>query len=201
MIAGLRGVLAEKTAQDAVIDVSGVAYRVAMSTLSLARLAAVGEPAAVRVVTVVRQDALELYGFLTQAEEEMFRQLTSVTHVGPKVAMNVLSGLEVPDLIEALSRRDAARLTQVHGVGKKLADRLVLELAEKVKALALASPRPSGKAAAASSARTDLVSALLNLGYKQAQADAAADAAAEHLGPKAGLEALLKEALKALRSG
>ncbi|MHB8879177.1 MAG: Holliday junction branch migration protein RuvA, partial [Myxococcaceae bacterium] len=126
MIAALRGVVLEKNFADAVIDVSGVGYRVALSQLSLSRLPDPGHEASLRIRTIVREDALDLFGFLTRAEEDMFLLLTSVSHVGPKVAMAVLSGLEVPELALAIGRGEVARLTKIHGVGKKTAERLVL---------------------------------------------------------------------------
>src|SRR4051812_24377731 len=127
MIASLKGLVSEKGLNEATLDVQGVGYRVAFSLLTLARLPDEGQPCHVRIRTVVREDALELYGFLSRPEEEMFLLLTSVSHVGPKLALMVLSGLEVNDLALAISRGEVARLTRVHGVGKKTAERLVLE--------------------------------------------------------------------------
>lgn len=195
MIASLRGTVAEKEEGEAVIDVHGVGYRVEFSVLTLARLPRVGEPVQLRIRTIVREDALELYGFLSAAEEQMFQLLTSISHVGPRLAMTVLSGMEVEQLADAIERGEVARLTRLHGVGRKTAERLVLELKEKVAAL----PRERRAPAIGDGARADLVSALANLGYRPAQAEAAADAALEKLGP-AELESLLREALQALRT-
>ena len=202
MIAALRGVVAEKNLEDAVIDVGGVGYRVHFSVLALGRLPAEGQQVHVRVRTVVREDAFDLFGFLTRAEEEMFLLLTTVSGVGPRLAMTVLSGMEVPELVAALSRAEIARLTKIHGVGKKTAERLVLELKEKVKEIHLeAVARGATPAAPVSEAKSDLVSALLNLGYKGPQAEKAAEVASERLGPDANFQALFREALKALRTG
>ena len=199
MIASLHGTVLEKSEDEAIIEVAGVGYRVAFSVLTLARLPAAGETVRVRVRTVVREDAFELFGFLGAVEEEMFTLLTSVSHVGPRLAMTVLSGLEVDELVVALERGEVARLTRIHGVGRKTAERLVLELKDKVKVLprstSPAAPRPADEGA-----RADLVSALANLGYRPAQAEAAADAALGKLGP-AKLESLLREALRTLRTG
>lgn len=198
MIASLKGVVAEKGATEAVIDVGGVGYRVNLSLLTLSQLPEPGQGTSLRIRTVVREDAFDLYGFLTRAEEDLFLLLNSVSHVGPKLALSVLSGLEVEALIAALGKGDVARLTRIHGVGKKTAERLVLELKDKVK---LVIPEKSGaKVKAQPSAKGDLVSALLNLGYKDAQAEAAAEAAAEALGPEAPFELLFRESLKGLRS-
>lgn len=202
MIAALKGLVLERNLNDVVIDVNGVGYRVGLSLLTLARMPESGQPISLRIRTVVREDAFDLYGFLTRAEEELFLLLTSVSHVGPKLAINVLSGLEVDELQAAIARGDVARLTKIHGVGKKTAERLVLELKEKVKLLVPESgPTPSGKKPVKpTSAVGDLVSALVNLGYKEAQAEQAAQLAEERAGGEAPFELLFREALKSLRS-
>ena len=198
MIASLHGTVLEKFEGEAIIDVAGVGYRVAFSVLTLTRLPPVGETVRVRVRTVVREDAFELFGFLGAVEEEMFTLLTSVSHVGPRLAMTVLSGLEVDELVVALERGEVARLTRIHGVGRKTAERLVLELKDKVKVLPRSTPSAASRPAA-EGARADLVSALANLGFRPAQAEAAAEAALNKLGP-AELETLLREALRTLRT-
>jgi Holliday junction DNA helicase RuvA len=198
LIASLNGTVLEKSEDEAIIEVAGVGYRVAFSVLTLARLPAVGEAVRVRVRTVVREDAFELFGFLGPVEEAMFTLLTSVSHVGPRLAMTVLSGLEVDELVVALERGEVARLTRIHGVGRKTAERLVLELREKVKVLPRSTPATAPRVGD-EGARADLVSALANLGYRPAQAEAAADAALSKLGP-GELESLLREALRTLRT-
>lgn len=201
MIAALRGIVLEKNLNDAVIDVNGVGYRVFFSLLALAQLPDEGQPAKVRVRTVVREDALDLFGFLSRQEEEMFLQLTSVSHVGPKLALNVMSGLEVNDLAQAIGRAEVGRLTKIHGVGKKTAERLVLELRDKMKFVTLegGGAEAGTSATPSSAARGDLVKALVNLGYKAPQAEKAADMATGKAGADAPFEALFREALKALR--
>ena len=200
MIAQLRGVVVEKNLSDAVVDVNGVGYRVHFSLLTLARLPEEGQPVRIRTRTVVREDALDLFGFLSRAEEEMFQLLTSVSNVGPRLAMTVLSGMEVRELNDAIGHGDVARLTKVHGIGKKTAERLVVELREKVKLVQLQA-EAEGTAAPAFDVRGDLVSALVNLGYKSAQAEKAADVASQRAGTDAPFELLFREALKGLRSG
>ncbi len=201
MIAHLRGTVLEKDLEEALLDVGGVGYRVAFSLLTLGKLPAEGQPVQVRIRTVVREDAFELFGFLSRSEEELFLMLTSVSHVGPRLAMAVLSGMEVPELVAALSRGEVARLTKIHGVGKKTAERLVLELKDKVKTLHLEQVASQATATApAAGATADLVSALVNLGYKAPQAEKAAQTASERLGAEAAFQALFREALKALRS-
>lgn len=199
MIAHLKGLVLDKGATEVIVDVNGVGYRVAMSLLSLSRLPEKGAELSLRIRTVVREDAFDLYGFMTAVEEDLFLQLTTVSHVGPKLAITVLSGLEVDELVAAIARGDVARLTKIHGVGKKTAERLVLELKDKMKLLG-STATPSGKPAkAAASAKSDLVSALINLGYKEAQAEQAAQLAGERVGVDAAFEHQFREALKALR--
>jgi holliday junction DNA helicase RuvA len=202
VIASLRGTVQEKNASDAVVDVNGVGYRVHLSLLSLARLPEEGQPVRLRIRTVVREEAFDLYGFLNRTEEQLFLLLTSVSGVGPRNAMNVLSGLEVETLVSSIARGDVARLTKIHGVGKKTAERLVLELRDKMKLLALDSGEAEGSSGAAPPPlRSDVVSALVNLGYKPQQAEKAADGATERAGAEAGFEVLFREALKGLRQG
>lgn len=203
MIASLQGTLSEKRLDEVVVDVHGVGFRVFVSLVAQAHLPPEGEPIALRIRTVVREDALDLYGFLTAAEEELFLLLTSVSQVGPKAALNILSGLAPEELALAISQGDAGRLTKIRGVGKKTAERIVLELRDKVSALL---PTAGARAASGSAIQrgvpprqSDLVSALANLGYKPALAERLAAQAEESLGQGAAIEALLKEALRLAR--
>jgi Holliday junction DNA helicase RuvA len=198
VIASLKGLVTEKNAADAVIEVQGVGYRVNLSLLSLSKLPELGAATSLRIRTVVREDAFDLFGFLSRTEEDLFLLLTSVSHVGPKMALNVMSGLDVDELIASIARGEVVRLTKIRGVGRKTAERLVLELKEKVKLLSLeGKPTASGRRAAAPA--SDLVSALVNLGYKDLQAENAAQLATERLGDEAGFELQFREALKVLR--
>ncbi|MFO0599410.1 MAG: Holliday junction branch migration protein RuvA [Myxococcaceae bacterium] len=201
MIAHLRGAILEKNLTDAVVDVNGVGYRVHLSLLTMARLPETGQPVTLRVQTVVREDALDLYGFLQRDEEELYLLLNSVSQIGPKAAINVLSGLEVEELKVAITKGDVARLTKIRGVGKKTAERIVLELKEKVKLMGAAEPVSGAKKPLkAGGAMSDLVSALVNLGYREAQAQQAAQLAEERAGADAAFELLFREALKSLRT-
>lgn len=196
MIARLTGRVLDRRPDGAVVDVGGVGYRVSLSLRSLSRLPAVGETVALRTQTVVRTDAFDLYGFVTEAEEEMFLHLTSVQHVGPRGALNILSGMEPSELAASIATGDVERLQRLPGVGKKTAERLCVELKDKVKGFAVAVPsaRP-----ATGPRRTELVSALLGMGYRPAQAERAAERAVERAGPDAPLDALVLEALRAVR--
>ncbi len=196
MIARLSGMVSEKGADHAILDVGGVGYLVHLSAVSLARLPPHGHAATLRTYTNVRQDAIELFGFATEDEEAVFRALLDVKGVGPRAAQNILSGIEAKDLAAAVAQGDVTRLTKVPGVGKKTAERLVVELKEKLAVLA----RAAGPARTAPGADflEQLRTALVNLGYKAPQADAAADALrAEAEGKK--LDELLRDALKLLR--
>lgn len=201
MIASLRGTVVEKGSSDAVIDVNGVGYRVFLSLLSLTRMPEVGEPTQVRIRTIVREDALDLFGFLTQDEEELFLMLTTVSRVGPRLAMTILSGLEVEALVGAIAGGEIARLSKIHGVGKKTAERVVLELRDKAQALSRGSTEPTAAKVmpATGAADKDVVSALMNLGYRAPEAEHGVTLARERLGEGETFERLFREALQALR--
>jgi Holliday junction DNA helicase RuvA len=196
VIARLFGKVAETGDGFAVVDVSGVGYLVHLSRLSLASLPARGEAAALRIYTHVREDALDLFGFATEEEESVFRALIDVKGVGPRAAQNILSGIEARELAQAVAAGDVARLTKVPGIGKKTAERLVVELRDRLVTLA----RASGPARAGPGADelAQLRTALVNLGYRTPQADGAVEALREAAGGKK-LDDLLREALKLLR--
>jgi Holliday junction DNA helicase RuvA len=196
VIARLAGTIAEKLEDGAIVDVNGVGYRVFLSTPSLAAVTQ-GERAALRVHTHVREDALTLFGFATAEEEAVFHELIGVSQVGPKAALNILSGIGARDLALAVAQGDVARLTKIPGVGKKTAERLVVELKEKLAAVARsAAPRR----AALPGALEQVEQALLGLGFRPPQAQAAVEALREDAAGKT-VEALLKEALKRMRAG
>jgi Holliday junction DNA helicase RuvA len=196
VIARLTGVVEEKQEGAAVLDVNGVGYLVRLSSASLAALPARGERATLRIHTHVREDALDLYGFATEEEQEVFRALVDVKGVGPRAAQNILSGIEPRDLAQAVAHGDVARLTKVPGVGKKTAERLVVELKEKLLALARAAGPAKGRAAGG--ILEQLAQALVGLGYKPAQAEEAAQALRDSVEGRT-LEELLREALKRMR--
>jgi Holliday junction DNA helicase RuvA len=199
MIARLSGMLIEKRGDAAVIDVGGVGYLVHLSQQSMARLGAAGSAVELRVHTHVREEALQLYGFATEDEEELFHLLISVSGVGPRLSVNILSGMPAGELAAALVSGELARLTKIPGVGKKTAERLVVELKDKLKTSALLTR--AGRAPIAGEARSSdgaLVSALLNLGYKPAAVQRTAEAVRRALGPNAGLEEQLREGLKVI---
>jgi Holliday junction DNA helicase RuvA len=196
VIARLTGKVLEKGEANAVLDVGGVGYLVHLSQLSLAALPPRGEVAALRIFTHVREDALDLFGFGSEEEEAVFRALIDVKGVGPRAAQNILSGIEPVELAQAVAQGDLARLTKVPGIGKKTAERLVVELRERLVALANAAGK--GRPAAGADVLEQLQTALLNLGYKPPQAEGVAQALREEAEGKR-LDDLLREALKLLR--
>ncbi len=194
MIARLTGLVAEKSDGHAILDVNGVGYRVQLSAVSLSALPPAGEKASLRTYTHVREDTLQLYGFASEEEEAVFRELIAVKNVGPKAAQNILSGIEARELARAVANGDVVRLTKVPGIGKKTAERLVLELKEKLVALARAA---APRAAPAEGPFEQLEQALLGLGFKLSQAQAAVEALRDKA--EKGIDELLREALKLLR--
>ena len=196
MIARLTGLVLDKGEDTAVLDVHGVGYLVHLSAATLLALPARGEPVSLRTITHVREDALDLFGFLTEEEEDVFRALVEVKGVGPRAAQNILSGIEPRELARAVAQGDVARLTKVPGIGKKTAERLVVELKDKL--LALARAAGPGKAPQPGGLIDQLQVALVNLGYKPAQAEQVAGALRDQAEGK-GLDELLREALKAMR--
>lgn len=175
MIALLRGSLLDKAPSRLIVDVSGVGYEV---LVPLSTFYAVGEPGSIvtlRVHTHVREDLIALYGFLTTLEQDLFERLIAINGVGPKLALAVLSGIEPADLIRAVRTQDVARLTAIPGVGKKTAERIGLELKDRLPAAAAATGPARSPASAADQLRDDLLSALVNLGYHRPVAEKAVD--------------------------
>jgi holliday junction DNA helicase RuvA len=184
-----------------ILDVNGVGYLLACSQKTLDRLQAVEGGVKVLVETHVRQDAILLYGFALAQERDSFRKLTSIQGVGPKLALDILSAFGPEDLAAAVRAADRAALRQANGVGAKLADRLVTELREWAGGIAPASgvALPAAVALAPEAgAEADAVSALVNLGWKRPEAQAAVNRARARLGEGAGLEGLIRDSLKEL---
>ena len=196
MIGRLTGRLASKAPDQVLLDVAGVGYLVHIPLSTFYELPEQESPASLWIHTHVREDALALYGFLTERERTLFLLLLGVTGIGPRVALTVLSGIPPSELVDALRRQDVRRLVAVPGVGKKTAERMVLELADKAGRIAGEAP---GKAPAAVAA-DDVISALVNLGYRKAEAERAVDAISR-AGAPADFGEFLKEALRRLTSG
>jgi Holliday junction DNA helicase RuvA len=196
VIAHLRGRILEKQPTRVVVDVAGVGYDVAVPLSTFYGLGEPGAEVALRVHTHVREDALALYGFATALELDLFNRLISISGIGPKLALAVLSGIEPPDLVAAIERGDVARLTAIPGVGKKTSERIVLELRDRLPRAHAAAVPAGGAAADGLIVRDDLLSALMNLGYHRPLAEKAVDAALKTVGREAGFELTLKQALR-----
>ncbi|MBX3023360.1 Holliday junction branch migration protein RuvA [bacterium] len=174
MIARLTGRLALKSPEALIVDVHGVGYRVLVSLTAFGALPAEGAEVTLGIHTHLRENALELFGFASAAEQALFGALITVSGIGPRMALNILSGLPADHLSEALASGNVARLVAIPGVGKRTAERLVVELQDRVRKLMLA---PSADAAADGASDAEAVSALVNLGYRAADAERAVRAA------------------------
>jgi Holliday junction DNA helicase RuvA len=205
MIGKLKGLIDSYGDDHVIIDVNGVGYVVQCSARTLQRLPRVGEAASLAIETQVREDAIRLFGFASDAERDWFRLLQSVQGVGAKVALAILSALAPDELATAIATQDKAQVSRAPGVGPKLAARIVAELKDKAPAFGSVDPlvaKPSGEdeAAAAPSAVRDAISALANLGYGRPQAAAAVAASVRALGEGADASALIRRGLKELAS-
>jgi Holliday junction DNA helicase RuvA len=199
MIAFLRGRLIDKQPQALVVDVNGVGYAVSVPLSTFYELPEPGGEVALRVHTVVREDQIALYGFLTPLEQRLFDRLISVNGVGPKLALTALSGIEPAGLVEAVRAADIARLSRIPGIGKKTAERIALELKDKLDGAPGASATSEAAPSSDRSVRDDVRSALVNLGYNEGLAEKALDAVIKEEGSQpAAFEHLLRQALKRL---
>ncbi len=188
MIGRLTGQLVEKAPPQVLIDVNGVGYEVDVPMSSFYNLPALGDRVTLLTHFVVREDAQQLFGFLTAEERATFRQLIRISGVGPKMALSLLSGLSVAELTQAVAQQQAGRLVKVPGIGKKTAERLLLELKGKL-GPELALP---GGAAVASDAQADIVQALIALGYSEKEAGAALKSLPAEVGVSEGIKLALK---------
>jgi Holliday junction DNA helicase RuvA len=198
VIGRLSGIVLEKRPDRALVDASGVGYELHVPLGTFAALPGIGERASLHVHTHVREDAILLFGFATAEEKALFERLITVAGIGPKLALAVLSGLPLPELVGAIAAQNVKRLSSIPGVGKKLAERLGLELKDKVAGIvAASSPQESASVSALGGLLEDAVGALLNLGYRKPQAEAAVKAASDAVGT-GDLPALLSAALRLL---
>jgi Holliday junction DNA helicase RuvA len=193
MIGSLRGKLVDKRPNQALIDVGGVGYQVQIPLSTFAGLAALHDETTLLIHTHVREDQLSLYGFLTAREKQCFELLISASGVGPALALKILSGMGVEDLVPAIRKGDLAQLVLIPGVGKKTAERIVVELRDK---LVVVEVRETGKPATRPQLESDVASALANLGYDARSIDRAIETA--EIKPGADFETLLRAALQIL---
>ena len=197
MIALLRGTLVEKKPSRLIVDAGGVGYDVQVPLSTFYGLGEPGVPVSLRIHTHVREDVLALYGFATPLEQELFERLIAISGVGPKLALSVLSGIEPAGLLKAVRLQDVARLTSIPGVGKKTAERICLELKDRLSAALKAIGEAQAVAEPGDQLREDLLSALLNLGYQRAAADKAIEKALSD-SREVAFDAALKDVLRRL---
>jgi Holliday junction DNA helicase RuvA len=200
VIAFLRGRVQDKQPNRIVVDVSGVGYEVLVPLSTFYEVGDEGAEVSLRVHTHVRDDALQLYGFLTDLERQVFERLISISGIGPKLAIAVLSGMETRELILAVQRGDVARLTGIPGIGKKTAERIVLELKDRLAQLVVTPAAETAGVSNDDKLKGDLLSALQNLGYHRPQAERAIDAVLAG-SAEAGFEHALRGALRELMRG
>lgn len=199
MIAHLQGVLVSKRVDRIVVDVHGVGYQVLVPLSTYYTLPDPEAPVSLLTTTYVREDTLRLYGFATPPEQDLFELLLGVSSIGPRLALNMLSSLAAADLQQAIAGADLARLQRIPGIGRKTAERVILELKEKVSLLELTVPERAGRAARADDQLVgDVISALLNLGYKRTEAEKAVQAVRAKQDGAPVLETLLRDTLRLL---
>ncbi len=201
MIAHLRGTVLEKHPNQLIVDVGGVGYELTIPVSTFTSLPEAGAEVRLRVHTHVREDAIALFGFTTAQEKMLFEKLISVSGIGPKLAVTILSGLAASDLINAIRSGDVHQLVRIPGIGKKTAERLILELREKLEAIGIASATVSSASKpkpAFNADEEDVISALMNIGANRASAEAAVTKAKTE-SPGEGFENLFRIALKLLR--
>ena len=205
MIAHLSGTLLSKQATSVILDVGGVGYEITIPVSTFYELEDAGSTIQLRIYTHVREDALQLYGFKTARERELFMRLISVSGIGPKLGITLLSGMSADEMIASIRTNNLARLTLIPGVGRKTAERLVMELRDKVAALSSAELEEELGAKTAEGAalptedsmRSDVLSALLNLGYQRGSAEKAVTAALDE-GGDVSVESILRRSLRKL---
>jgi holliday junction DNA helicase RuvA len=193
VIARLAGTLADKTPGRIIIDVQGVGYDLQVPLSTFYVIGDAGSAVTLRVHTHVREDVIALYGFATGLEQDLFERLISISGIGPKLALAVLSGMEPPDLVRAISSQDVPRLTSIPGIGKKTAERIGLELKDRLPKSVQAAADAAKPATPEDQLRADLLSALLNLGYQRQAADKAIEKAL-----KAASDATFEQALRSV---
>lgn len=192
MIAYLKGKLIHKTPNHVILDIGGVGYRAGIPLSTYLKLGEVGQDVELFIHTHLTDSSLSLYGFSSQDEKEIFLKLISISGIGPRIALNILSGIEVSDLEEAIQKSDVARISLVPGIGKKTAIRIAMELQEKLekKAMVLIGGTFQEK--------ENLISALMNMGFKRKEVENVIDETIKKHSVEAGFETLLRESLKRL---
>ncbi len=198
MIAYLSGRLLSKQPNRIILDVAGVGYEINIPLSTFYELGDIGKQIELQIHTHVREDALALFGFKSAKEKLMFEHLTSISGIGPRLGITILSGMMVDELIPAIRQSNVARLTSIPGIGKKTAERLVVELRDKLARLEIPSTTASSPPGAFSQQQDDLISALINLGYPKPLAERAIQKAISQSGNDQSFEVLLRNSLQQL---
>jgi holliday junction DNA helicase RuvA len=200
MIAILKGTLLFKSPGHIIVEVNGIGYRVFIPLSTFYELSNEGTPVLLNIYTAVKEDAIHLFGFQTPEEKGLFEFLISVNGIGPKLAINILSGISTRELVRAISSGDVAKLVKIPGVGKKIADRMIVELQDRLLKSCLYEEKPEagGLRPFHDALQEDALSALVNLGYKKATAKAALERIIEDSSDEKTLEQILKSVLKYL---
>jgi Holliday junction DNA helicase RuvA len=200
MIAHLRGAVLSKSPNQVIVECAGVGYDVAISVATFSALPAEGAEAKLHIYTRVAEDQLALFGFAELSEKRIFEKLLTISGIGPKLAITVLSGIDAGRLVTAIRGGDHASLVKIPGIGKKTAERVVLELKDKLDDLAVAPLHPAGGVVLHGAVADDVLSALVNLGYARPIAQKAVDAALERdPAAKANFELLFRAAMASIR--
>jgi Holliday junction DNA helicase RuvA len=197
VIARLKGTLVEKTPTRLIVDVGGVGYDVLVPLSTFYTVGEAGSAVALRVHTHVREDVIALYGFASAVEQDLFERLIGISGIGPKLALAVLSGIDAGELVRAIRSQDVARLTNIPGVGKKTAERIGLELKDRLPVALQPAGATAVQSAPGDQLRDDLLSALTNLGYQRAAAEKAINAALKKT-PDAEFEQQLRDILRGM---
>lgn len=190
MISYLKGIIIEKKTGNVVLDIHGVGYQAGIPLSTYLKLGEAGEEASLYIHTHVTDSSLSLFGFSTRRERELFLKLIGISGIGPKIALNILSGIGVSDLEQAISSSDISRLSLIPGIGKKTAMRIALELQEKLGIDALDKEYHQS--------REDLISAMMNMGFKRKEIEKICDSTIKDLGDEADFDQLLRESLRRL---
>jgi Holliday junction DNA helicase RuvA len=192
MISYLKGTLIRKSTNKVILDIHGVGYGVSIPLSTYLKLGNIDDPQELHIYTHVTDSALALYGFISEREKDLFLKLISISGIGPKIALNILSGIEASDLEDAIRRADVVRISLVPGIGKKTAMRIAMELQEKLEL------KEKVLAGDIIQEKEDLVSALMNLGFKRKEVEKVVEDSIQNLTLEAGFENLLRESLKRL---
>ena len=195
MIASIKGILSHKSIGHIIVDVQGIGYRIMVPLTTFYELPEIGQSVQLNIHTHVREDLINLFGFINQKEKELFQLMVSISGIGPRLAINILSGISADDLTRALSAGNAGKLVAIPGVGKKTAERMIVELKDRVIKI---SAVETVLETIDEPIKEDALSALINLGYKSTMAQRAVDEAFEKCDEKTTLELLLTESLKIL---